>query len=377
MMWMLLALTALPTLYALVYKSPVERLQNFLHKIAKIDLNDETSVHVQRRQKLRQRGAQLMGRDGAPPIAAAGDALPADWVERSHGARAYYINTHTKQRTGNRPNADTAGPGTAVPDTAGPPSSQPQSTIDDPMKRQQVIWVPKFSQEHSQRFWENSKTGETTWVDPTATGAGTGGAPGELSPAKVHAKEAFNSFDDNSGSVSVSKPEVAMRHKPPSLATLTPPALKSLAHTLNTLESTAVPAALTSPLRRAGTPPRRAPSLATLAANKQTIQGDDAEAMLPTMLPIASTPDSPPEGAADPASRSLSGEHRHKPPSLATLTPPALKSLRSTNKFRPGLASIGLYLDKHVRELFEVIDTDRRRGSRHPRKDVRISGAAQ
>ena len=66
-------------------------------------------------------------------VAASGDALPANWVERSHGGRIYYVNTHTKQRTGNRPNADMAGPGTAVSDTAGPPpqAQQLQSTIDD------------------------------------------------------------------------------------------------------------------------------------------------------------------------------------------------------------------------------------------------------
>jgi hypothetical protein len=55
LMWVLLVLTTIPTALALVYKSPIEKAQRFLHKTARVDLDDEASAVAQRRQTLRQR----------------------------------------------------------------------------------------------------------------------------------------------------------------------------------------------------------------------------------------------------------------------------------------------------------------------------------
>jgi hypothetical protein len=77
LMWVLLVLTTIPTALALVYKSPIEKAQRFLHKTARVDLDDEASTFAKRRQALRQRvqestasrdtkaatGAQTTGRD--------------------------------------------------------------------------------------------------------------------------------------------------------------------------------------------------------------------------------------------------------------------------------------------------------------------------
>ena len=55
LMWVLLLITAVPTVFALVYKTPVEKAQKFLHKAARVDLDDEGSTVAQRRLTLRRR----------------------------------------------------------------------------------------------------------------------------------------------------------------------------------------------------------------------------------------------------------------------------------------------------------------------------------
>lgn len=65
------------------------------------------------------------------------------------------------------------------------------------------------SAEYSRPFWTNTRTHESTWVDPSV-GAAAGVT---LSPAQLaQVKEAFTIFDDDSsGSISVGELEIAMK----------------------------------------------------------------------------------------------------------------------------------------------------------------------
>ena len=61
LLWVLLVLTLLPIVFTLVYRSPEEKAQTFLHKIARIDtadVSEESSVLAKRRRALQQRASE-------------------------------------------------------------------------------------------------------------------------------------------------------------------------------------------------------------------------------------------------------------------------------------------------------------------------------
>ena len=55
LLWILLLLTLVPIFVSVRYRSPEERAQALLHKMARVDLDDSTSDLARRRTKLRSR----------------------------------------------------------------------------------------------------------------------------------------------------------------------------------------------------------------------------------------------------------------------------------------------------------------------------------
>ena len=154
LLWILLLLTLVPIFVSMVYRSPEERAQALLHKMARVDADDNTSGLARRRAELRSRTSRLsrlarrrrgaahqrgesqeqpnplhgLGRStfeneadddaagvggisqrardsrrGGGRAAGASDGLPAGWVQRQHDGRPYYVNAATGRRTWTRP----------------------------------------------------------------------------------------------------------------------------------------------------------------------------------------------------------------------------------------------------------------------------------
>ena len=193
LLWILLLLTLVPIFVSVRYRSPEERAQALLHKMARLDADDDaTSDLAQRRAELRtrssssRRGSRRQRRRGevqeqANPVhgsaratfeseAADGDdgagvglqaaqadagGLPAGWVRKEHNGRSYYVNASTGAKSWTRPSA-TAATAAAVPAAAAEPGLP-------------AGWVQK---EHNGRpYFVNTSTGVKTWTRPTEAAA--------------------------------------------------------------------------------------------------------------------------------------------------------------------------------------------------------------
>ena len=195
LMWLLLVLTAVPTAFALLYKTPVEKLQYFLYRAARADLDDEASTVVQRRQTLRRRrkngNSSVDGRSAAVHVVAGGGiasravgaahSLPSEWVERTHEGRPYYINTRTHERTWTPP-PNVVGPADASSTSRGASAAKRRnqdkhgeieenplfaSPLDTPGRGQaHSEWVPRRDLASGRQYYANTRTRETTWVHP-------------------------------------------------------------------------------------------------------------------------------------------------------------------------------------------------------------------
>lgn len=88
-------------------------------------------------------------------------ASTPEWVEHysEDYKRPYCMNTKTQQSTWVEPEVLTA----AAPAPAQPPALP-------------TVWVECFSDEHKREYWTHRTTGESTWVQPGDGGGGSGGA---------------------------------------------------------------------------------------------------------------------------------------------------------------------------------------------------------
>jgi hypothetical protein len=124
LMWVLLFFTALPTAFALFYKTPVEKAQKFLHTLASVDINTEGSTVAQRRRTLRKQKH---------------DSVPSRTTSRDRDGTVNTDDAGRHQETRNplaRPSVD------AEPSAANP-------------------WVERFSEQHNRAYWINTQTGRT------------------------------------------------------------------------------------------------------------------------------------------------------------------------------------------------------------------------
>jgi hypothetical protein len=208
LMWVLLLITAVPTVFALVYKTPVEKAQKFLHKAARVDLDDEGSTVAQRRLTLRRRVQDSAPRSRATsragdgrihadagrheetlnPLAEIPTQSDSQWTEQfsERHNRKYWVNSQTKQSTWTDPNPGQAG-GAAqgrahvTAGRRGLPSTVPRQANTTPGHTHQAspstsaqvaddqqlpAWTEKFSQEHNRSYYVNRSTGEKSWIKP-------------------------------------------------------------------------------------------------------------------------------------------------------------------------------------------------------------------
>jgi hypothetical protein len=207
LMWMLLLLTAVPTALALVYKTPVEKAQQFLYKAARVDIDDEGSTVAQRRRTLRKRAQDSVrsrttsrgGNDAGHadvgqheetlnPLAGMSTQSDSQWTEKfsERHNRKYWVNSQTKQSTWTDPNpgqarGTTQGRAHVTADRRGLPSTVPRQATTTPGHTHQAspstsaqvaddqqlpAWTEKFSQEHNRSYYVNRSTGEKSWIKP-------------------------------------------------------------------------------------------------------------------------------------------------------------------------------------------------------------------
>ena len=227
LLWILLLLTLIPIFGSVFYRSEEERAQALLHKMARLDADDDaTSDLAQRRAELRtrsssssRRGSRRQRRRGevqeqANPVhgsaratfeseaadggddgagvglqAAQADAggLPSGWVQKEHNGRPYYVNASTRTKSWTRPSAAAATAEPGLPagwvrkehngrpyfvntSTGVKTWTRPTEAAAPGGQAGQQPWVKKHSAKHKRPYWTNSETGERTWKDPAAGG---------------------------------------------------------------------------------------------------------------------------------------------------------------------------------------------------------------
>lgn len=91
LLWLLLIFTLLPVIATLMHQSPGEKAQRLLHKLAKVDMDDESSALAQQRRKLVEH--KMLMQSGIVQSVA-----PSAWRLRyapEHGNLPYWVHNTT------------------------------------------------------------------------------------------------------------------------------------------------------------------------------------------------------------------------------------------------------------------------------------------